>query len=125
MFGSTQTNGTRGFLSDRVVSDAIRYLILIVIMIGVGYAAGFRFEAGFGPAFLGVWLIVLFGIALTWVGVFIGISVKDVETAQVAGFVWVFPLAFASSLYVPIDTMPSWLLRWISNIITSKELCLI
>jgi ABC transporter DrrB family efflux protein len=97
------------FLSGRVVSDAIRYLILIVIMIGVGYAAGFRFEAGFGPAFLGVWLIVLFGIALTWLGVFIGISVKDVETAQVAGFVWVFPLVFASSLYVPIETMPSWL----------------
>jgi ABC-type multidrug transport system permease subunit len=56
-----------------------------------------------------VWLIVLFGIALTWLGVFIGISVKDVETAQVAGFVWVFPLVFASSLYVPIETMPSWL----------------
>ena len=96
-------------LSGRVVSDALRYLILIAIMIGVGYAAGFRFEAGFGPAFAGVWLIVLFGIALTWVGVFIGISVKDVETAQVAGFVWVFPLVFASSLYVPIETMPSWL----------------
>ena len=78
-------------------------------MIGVGYAAGFRFESGIGPAFAGVWLIVLFGIALTWVGVFIGISVKDVETAQVAGFVWVFPLVFASSLYVPIETMPSWL----------------
>ena len=97
------------FLSGRVVSDAIRYLILIIIMIGVGYAAGFRFEAGFISAFLGVWLIVLFGIALTWLGVFIGISVKDVETAQVAGFVWVFPLVFASSLYVPIETMPSWL----------------
>ena len=54
-------------------------------------------------------LIILFGIALTWVGVFIGISVRDVETAQVAGFVWVFPLVFASSLYVPIETMPSWL----------------
>ena len=97
------------FLSGRVVSDAIRYLILIIIMIGVGYAVGFRFEAGFLPAFSGVWLIVLFGIALTWLGVFIGISVKDVETAQVAGFVWVFPLVFASSLYVPIETMPSWL----------------
>jgi ABC-2 type transport system permease protein/oleandomycin transport system permease protein len=54
-------------------------------------------------------LIVLFGVALTWLGVFIGISVKDVETAQVAGFVWVFPLVFASSLYVPIATMPGWL----------------
>jgi len=97
------------FLSGRVVADTLRYLILVALMIAVGYAAGFRFQGGFFPAFAGVWLIILFGIALTWVGVFIGISVKDVETAQVAGFVWVFPLVFASSLYVPIETMPSWL----------------
>ncbi|MFC2035999.1 ABC transporter permease [Chloroflexota bacterium] len=96
-------------LSGRVVADALRYLILIALMIGVGYAAGFRFQAGFVSALSGIGLIVLFGIALTWVGVFIGISVKDVETAQVAGFVWVFPLVFASSLYVPIETMPTWL----------------
>jgi len=96
-------------LSGRVVADALRYLILIALMIGVGYAAGFRFQAGFCSALSGVGLIVLFGIALTWVGVFIGISVKNAETAQVAGFVWVFPLVFASSLYVPIETMPTWL----------------
>jgi ABC-2 type transport system permease protein/oleandomycin transport system permease protein len=36
-------------------------------------------------------------------------SVKDVETAQVAGFVWIFPIVFASSMFVPIETMPGWL----------------
>jgi ABC-2 type transport system permease protein len=97
------------FLTGRVIADAIRYTILILLMIGVGSAAGFRFTNGAGPAIAGIALIILFGIALTWVGVFIGISVKSQETAQVAGFVWVFPLVFASSLYVPISTMPSWL----------------
>jgi len=97
------------FLTGRVLSDALRYTVLIVLMIFVGLIIGFRFENGACPAFAGIALIILFGIALTWVGVFIGISVKDTETAQVAGFVWVFPLVFASSLYVPIATMPSWL----------------
>jgi ABC transporter DrrB family efflux protein len=97
------------FLTGRVLADAIRYAILIILMIIVGLAIGFRFENGIGPVIAGISLIILFGIALTWIGVFIGISVKDVETAQVAGFVWVFPLVFASSLYVPIATMPSWL----------------
>jgi len=97
------------FLTGRVISDAVRYAILIALMIVVGSIMGFRFENGVLPAFAGVALIILFGIALTWVGVFIGISVKDTETAQVAGFVWVFPLVFASSLYVPVETMPSWL----------------
>ena len=96
-------------LSGRVVADVLRYLILIVLMIGVGYATGFRFQSGAGSALAGIGLIILFGIALTWIGVLIGISVKDVETAQVVGFVWVFPLVFASSLYVPIETMPDWL----------------
>jgi daunorubicin resistance protein C len=97
------------FLTGRVVSDAVRYFILILLIVAVGVMAGFRFQTGAGPAIAAVALIVLFGIALTWVGVFIGISVKDVETAQTAGFAWVFPLVFASSLYVPIQTMPGWL----------------
>ncbi|MFC2062636.1 ABC transporter permease [Chloroflexota bacterium] len=97
------------FLTGRVISDAARYAILISLMIAVGSIMGFRFENGVLPVLAGVLLIILFGISLTWVGVFIGISVRDAETAQVAGFVWVFPLVFASSLYVPIETMPSWL----------------
>jgi ABC transporter DrrB family efflux protein len=97
------------FLTGRVLADALRYAILIALVLTIGVAIGFRFQNGFGPVIAGMVLIILFGISLTWVGVFIGISVKDVETAQVAGFVWVFPLVFASSLYVPLATMPSWL----------------
>ena len=97
------------FLAGRVISDAARYAILLALMIIVGTIMGFRFENGFLPAIVGIVLIILFGIALTWVGVFIGISVREVEAAQVAGFVWVFPIVFASSIYVPIETMPGWL----------------
>jgi len=97
------------FLTGRVIADITRYALLIALMIAVGSAMGFRFQNGVAPVLAGVALIILFGISLTWVGIFIGISVRDVETAQVAGFVWVFPLVFASSLYVPIETMPSWL----------------
>ena len=97
------------FLTGRVIADAIRYAILVLLMVAVGYIVGFRFANGVLPVVGGLALVILFGLALTWVGVFIGMSVKDAETAQVAGFVWVFPLVFASSLYVPIETMPSWL----------------
>lgn len=103
------------FLTGRVIADGIRYAFLIVLMIVVGLAAGFRFENGLLPAIAAIALVILFGIALTWVGVFIGISVKNQETAQVAGFVWVFPLVFASSLYVPIATMPVWL-QYFANV---------
>ena len=97
------------FLTGRVLSDALRYVLLLLLLVGVGLIMGFRFHSSFGAVVLALALIVLFGVALTWLGVFIGVSVKSVETAQVAGFVWVFPLVFASSLYVPITTMPGWL----------------
>jgi ABC-2 type transport system permease protein/oleandomycin transport system permease protein len=97
------------FLSGRVISDLSRYSILLIVMVIVGIGIGFRFQNGFGAAVAGLIVILLFGIALTWVAVYIGISVKDVEAAQIAGFIWVFPLVFASSTYVPIQTMPGWL----------------
>jgi len=50
-------------LSGRVVADVLRYLILIVLMLGVGYAVGFRFQAGLIPALSGIMLVVLFGKA--------------------------------------------------------------
>lgn len=97
------------FLTGRVLSDAVRYFVMLIVILVVGLVAGFRFQNGILPAIAAFALIVFFGMALTWVAVFIGVSVKDVETAQTAGFVWVFPLVFASSSYVPVQTMPGWL----------------
>jgi ABC-2 type transport system permease protein/oleandomycin transport system permease protein len=96
-------------LAGRSLADTVRYTALLLLIIGVGSAMGFRFQNGIPPAIAATMLAVLFGFAFTWVAVFIGLSVKDVETAQVAGFVWAFPLVFASSMFVPIETMPGWL----------------
>ena len=52
---------------------------------------------------------VIFGQAFSWISASIGMSVKRAETAQVASFVWIFPLVFVSSVFVPIETMPDWL----------------
>lgn len=92
-------------LAGRTISESIRNFFVIIIMVLVGYAIGFRIEHGFFNFFLGVLLTVLFGFAFSWVSASIGLAVKDVETAQSAGFVWVFPLAFASSIFVPLNTL--------------------
>jgi ABC-type multidrug transport system permease subunit len=52
---------------------------------------------------------VLFGFAFLWFFAFMGMSVKDVETAQVASFLPIFPLVFASSIFTRIQSMPHWL----------------
>ncbi len=97
------------FLAGRTLADALRFTFLAVLMVAVGYAIGFRFENGFAFAVGAIMLSVLFGFAFSWIAAFIGMSVKDVETAQVAGFIWVFPLVFASSMFVPVESMPGWL----------------
>lgn len=96
-------------LGGRTITDAIRNLFVILLMTGLGLLIGFRVDHGIPEFALGILLTLLFGFAFSWVSAAIGMSVKDVETAQVSGFIWVFPLVFASSIFVPIETMPDWL----------------
>lgn len=92
-------------LAGRTITESIRNVFVVILMTAVGYMIGFRIEHGFGKFALAMAFTVLFGFAFSWVSAAIGLLVKNVETAQTAGFIWVFPLAFASSIFVPIETM--------------------
>ena len=94
-------------LAGRTVSDAIRNIFVALLMTGVGYLMGFRIETNLPQALAALGLALLFGFAFSWVSAAIGLLVKNPETAQVAGFIWVFPLVFASSIFVPVETMPN------------------
>jgi ABC transporter DrrB family efflux protein len=96
-------------LAGRTLSDTVRNLFVVLLMIGVGLLIGFRFHAGFIAAVGAIVLAVLFGLAFSWISAFIGMEVRDVESAQTAGFIWIFPLVFASAVFVPVATMPGWL----------------
>src|SRR3989344_1294641 len=96
-------------LMGRTLADLVRNILVMVLMITVAFIMGFRAEGGFMGLLLAMALIALFGFAFSWISASIGLSVKNTETAQVAGFIWVFPLVFASSIFVPINTMPDWL----------------
>ena len=96
-------------LAGRTLSDTVRNLFVVLLMIGVGLLIGFRFHAGFVAAVGAIVLAVLFGLAFSWISAFIGMAVRDVESAQTAGFIWIFPLVFASAVFVPVSTMPGWL----------------
>ncbi len=96
-------------LAGRTLADLARNIFVVLLMTGVAYAIGFRFQGSFGEVALALILAALLGFAFSWISAAIGVAVKDSETAQVAGFVWLFPLVFASSIFVPVQTMPDWL----------------
>jgi ABC-2 type transport system permease protein len=94
----------------RSISDFLRSGFQVLVMILLGFAVfGFRFHGGVLGAAGMVLLSMAFAWAMTWVFLAFGVSTRNPETAQVAGFMVLFPLMFASSSYVPVDTLPGWL----------------
>jgi ABC-2 type transport system ATP-binding protein len=93
----------------RTTADLVRNILIIGLMIGVGYLVGFSFHAGIPAALACVALVAAFGFALSWIFAFVSLVVRGAETAQTAGFVLLFPLVFASSVFVPVSTTPGWL----------------
>ena len=96
-------------LVGRTAADLVRTVFVVGLMIAVGYLMGFRFTQGVPAAVGAVAVVCLFSLALSWIFAFVGLVTDGAETAQSAGFVVIFPLAFASSAFVPIETMPGWL----------------
>jgi len=96
-------------LAGRTIADLVRNVFVVILMVLVGTAVGFRFHNGFGPAVAAVLVALLLGYCLSWVFALVGLSVPDPESAQLAGFLPVFPLVFASSVFTSVGTMPGWL----------------
>jgi ABC-2 type transport system ATP-binding protein len=93
----------------RTIADLVRNILIIGLMIGVGYLVGFSFHGGIPAALACVGLVAAFGFALSWIFAFVSLVVRGAESAQTAGFVLLFPLVFASSVFVPVSTTPGWL----------------
>lgn len=93
-------------LLGRTVADVMMNVLTLVIMVLVGVAVGFRPSEPAPDLALALALVLGFSYVFSWISAFIGLSVRDPETAQSAGFIWVFPLTFASSAFVPASSMP-------------------
>ena len=96
-------------VSGRTVADLARNGFTVVIMLIVGFLVGFRPHGTVFEFMLGILVLMGISFAFSWISAFIGLAVRSVEAAQSGGFIWMFPLTFASSAFVPVATMPSWL----------------
>jgi ABC-2 type transport system permease protein len=96
-------------LVGRTTSDLLNNVLVVVIMSICGLIVGWRINNGFWSALAAYALLLSFSYALSWVFAVIGLSVRSVEVAQSAGFIWLFPLTFLSNAFVPTETLPTWL----------------
>jgi len=102
-------------VAGRTITDLLRGMLAVAIMFIVGVAVGFRPEGTVVDWVIGLGILLLFAFAFSWIGVTIGMLVGTPEAVQAALFVFIFPLTFASSAFVPVDTMPSWLQGFAEN----------
>ncbi|GGI04793.1 ABC transporter permease [Egicoccus halophilus] len=102
-------------LAGRTFADLTRNLAVLLLMTAVGYLLGFRFTQGLLAALGALAVVGLFGFVLSWIFTYVALAVPGAEAAQTAGFVTVFPLVFASSIFVPVETMPDWLRGFAAN----------
>lgn len=96
-------------LVGRTLADIATNLVSLAVMVLVGVLVGFSFAANALEILAGVLLMVLFGYAFSWLFAFLGLTASSPESAQSLGFIAIFPLTFASSAFVPVETMPPWL----------------
>jgi ABC transporter DrrB family efflux protein len=94
-------------LLGRTTSDILLNCLSLVVLLAVGFLAGFNFTgATVGEVALGLVLLLCFGYAFSWIFALVGLFSSTPETANSIGFTAIFPLTFASSVFVPAETMP-------------------
>ncbi|MFC3996242.1 ABC transporter permease [Nocardiopsis sediminis] len=102
--------GLSSVLIARSLSDLARTAAQLVVLLLVATVLfGFTPAGGLGGVLAATLLALLVAWALTWVFLAIATWVRKEEVMQSIGFLAMFPLMFASSAFVPLDTLPAWL----------------
>jgi ABC-2 type transport system permease protein len=90
----------------RTLGDSLLNIVVLTVMGITGYIVGWRPTGGVGNMLLGFLYLLLFGYALSWVGVLVGLSAKDARVVQNVSFIVTFPLTFLSNAFAPTTGMP-------------------
>ena len=102
-------------LVGMLLADTARYLMAAVVVILVGVALGFRPDGGPLGVLLSVLLLLLFSFSLSWVWTVIGLKMQTPESVMQMSMTVLFPLTFASNVFVDPETMPGWLQGFVNN----------
>jgi oleandomycin transport system permease protein len=96
-------------LVGAVLADIVRYVLITVVTLGFGYVIGFRADTSVLEVFAACVLAIAFALCLSWAAVYIGMIVRTPGAVQGLMFLVLMPLTFATGIFVPVDTLPSWL----------------
>ncbi|RYM05034.1 ABC transporter permease [Sporolactobacillus sp. THM7-7] len=96
-------------LVGALIADTFRYGIASVIVMILGLILGFRPNGGLSGVVLGIVLILIFAFSLSWIFTVIGLILRTPNSVMGVSMTLLFPVTFASNIFVDPATMPSWL----------------
>lgn len=95
-------------LVGMLLADAMRYAIASIVVIGLGVVLGFRPDGGPIGVVLAIALLLVFSFSLSWAWTVIGLKMQTPENVMQVSMTVLFPLTFASNVFVDPATMPGW-----------------
>jgi ABC-2 type transport system permease protein len=96
-------------LTGRTFADVVYNGGILIVLMLSGLAVGWGVHTGIPEFLVGVGLLLLFAFAMSWIGVWLGLSVPTVEVGQQLSFTVIFPITFLSNVFVPPQTLPDFL----------------
>jgi len=91
-----------------LAADAVRYSVASAVIIVLGLLIGFRPDGGVLGVLLAVLLVLVFAFCLSWAWTAAAFKMKTPETVMQLAMSILFPLTFASNVFVDPSTMPGW-----------------
>jgi ABC-2 type transport system permease protein len=92
-----------------LLGDLGRYLLASTLVIALGLALGFRPDGGAAGVLAAIALVLAFAFALSWIWTTLALVLRTPSAVQNIGLLVLFPLTFASNVFVDPNTMPGWL----------------
>lgn len=100
-------------LAGRIVADTIKQAWAMALLLGLGAILGFRVGTNVAGVVGAFGLLLIMAMSFSWIAVLVGMLVNEPEKVMMFGFAVMFPLTFVSNVFVPTNTMPSWLQGWV------------
>jgi ABC-2 type transport system permease protein len=101
-------------LVGMLLADTVRYTAGSIVVVAVGVALGFRPDGGPLGVIAAVALLLVFSFCFSWVWTAIGLRMQTPETVMQTSMTVLFPLTFASNVFVDPDTMPGWVQSFVN-----------
>jgi ABC-2 type transport system permease protein len=95
-------------LVGMLLADTARYSMASCVVMGLGIALGFRPDGGPIGVVAAIALLLVFSFSLSWVWTAIGLKMQTPESVMQVSMTVLFPLTFASNVFVDPTTMPGW-----------------